>query len=135
MSQGCADRNSRNADFIDLRIKPPPLAAVARGKVSVWMLFKVRLRRLTSNSLRSHSRVSLPARLPAILRRPPSPACDRSVRISFQASHDGELRNFDTEQPFPYCYGLQPDQSLEGVANQKTVADLKVRPGSQIALT
>jgi len=48
----------------------------------------------------------------------------------FSKHPNGYSRNFDTEQPFPYCYGLRSDQSLEGVANLKTVADPKVRPGS-----
>jgi hypothetical protein len=44
------------------------------------------------------------------------------------------VRNFNTVPPFSYCYELQPDHRWEGVANAHTAADLRVRPGSQLAL-
>jgi len=37
-------------------------------------------------------------------------------------------RNFDTELPYPYCYGLELNDRLESVANAHTAADLHVRP-------
>jgi hypothetical protein len=39
------------------------------------------------------------------------------------------LRNFDTEPRYPYCYGSEPNDRLESVANAHTAADLHVRPG------
>jgi|EndMetStandDraft_6_1072998.scaffolds.fasta_scaffold596940_1 hypothetical protein len=41
VSERDADRGRWNAVVVDLRIKPPPLTAVARGKMSVHMWFKV----------------------------------------------------------------------------------------------
>ena len=38
------------------------------------------------------------------------------------------LRNFDTELHYPYCYGFEPYDRLENVANAHTAADLHVRP-------
>jgi hypothetical protein len=40
------------------------------------------------------------------------------------------LRNFDTEPPPSYCYELQPEHRLEGIANARIAADLHVRPVS-----
>lgn len=41
ISERDADRSCSITVVVDLRIKPPPLATVARGKVSVHMWFKV----------------------------------------------------------------------------------------------
>jgi hypothetical protein len=38
------------------------------------------------------------------------------------------LRNFDTELPYPYRYGFEPNDRLESAANAHTAADLHVRP-------
>jgi len=86
VSERDADRGRWNAVVVDLRIKPPPLTAVARGKMSVHMWFKVSPQRWTSKLVQSYSRiVVLPARLPAYFRTVSFAGCDWPVRISFQS--------------------------------------------------
>jgi hypothetical protein len=134
-----ADRMWLNAGMIDLRIEAPPLATVARGKMSVQMWFKVSLQRSTSKAVQVASSccvVVLPARLPAYFLSFGffCVAVGQCVFL-FKASSVGCPGNFDTEQSFSSCDEAQLGQSLEGVANHQTVACPVVRPGSSIALT
>ena len=110
---------------------PPPLAAIAHGKLSSRVYSK-----FSSVGTNSFSRYAV-ARLR--LTRPLSstpPLLPSAVFLLFDANEAllPCLRNLDTKLRRPYCYRFRSDNRLESVANAHTAADLHVRPVSKTAL-
>jgi hypothetical protein len=116
-------------------MQPPPLTAIAHGKLSFRVYSKFsRFRTKTVQPLRC---------LVQPVRTNPSAfgfvltAVDRlRLFLLFNANETQKprLRNFDTTLPSPYHYESRSNNRLESVANAHTAADLHVRPVSKTAL-
>jgi hypothetical protein len=115
-------------------MQPPPLAVVARGKLSFQICFSSvgRVRILKSFS-RYAALLSPPVLDPltcfALHQRFP-PGVVRISLVSKQRRIAARLRNFDTQPRSSHCYEVRSDNRLESVANAHTAADLHVRPVS-----
>ena len=115
-------------------MQPPPLAVIAHDKRHST---SVQVHAATSERSKSFSRYA--AHLSPFFFNPlPYSAFGAAcvvggcVSFLFEASETRmpRLRNFDTEPPPSYCYELQPEHRLEGIANARIAADLHVRPVS-----
>ena len=116
-------------------MQPPPLTAIAHGKLSSPVYFK--FSRVAEQKIVQPLAASFN---PSVLTRPLSASPSRSPDVcaylscSTRTRHEPRLRNFDTELPSSYCYEFRSDNRLESVANAHTAADLHVRPVSKTAL-
>jgi hypothetical protein len=130
-----ADGTSRKAVVVSLRIKPPPLAAVARSKLSFQICYKVSPRRPNIRRwMPHHLYLARSSTLCSFTFRCGEPRYPARILFCEASRFERRQRNFDTKYPLPYCYEWRPDRSLESVANLHTAADLHVRPDSSIAL-